>query len=1586
MVDNQRLSEPRPPTPPRSSSLLGGDVCQSADDSIALAAPTTLPSSSDATPQPLSDSRSKRVNFSPMASYIRPPEFTDQSTKSRTRLRSLPPSSNQGVPAKSILKSRAFASDNIQSDELRSSPPADLSGLLSSVIEQLSGSSHLLRRDAYTQLVGSLSAYCDQPDANSIIENIDLFVSWIKRDINAAPSSHNESDFSLAHQALNLLNMLVFKPETSPRIPDEFKTYILDRAISSIQDNSTPKTIVIDYMRLLSVQNFSPRILTSARVARLLDTVRGGPDRVGGKAVTALRLNIYDRLFSQARSVFTSHASFWMDNLIAGLLHKVKDVRAKAIQLGFRITDSLGPSTPVFKAIEDVLSLPMDNDAKFVNDLCDRLMTMIASRETSPHVPQIWSVVTLLLRSPRWLIEKWDHFKSWMLIIQKCFNCSDFATNSQALLAWNRLVYVAQSPDGSRSQMAKFLLRPIDSQLERKKVSKRGAHTDQAFSSYCNLLYYSFRPGTSFERLDSYWAEYITSPSLRVLKWSSGNALGLCRIVAMLLWNSHPKVWDEKKAIETTKVEPEDLPRLDCRWVRSRISKVLPVFEKSFDLFIEHDYPIEESPIGLAWIHLSRSLADASNKEIQPSTETMEAVGSILESLQRIWKSTGQRSVAGAKNGDSIFFAQFLFLVKTIIPTMGSVAFTEKVLLKTSLETFSIAQTPTHRRPHPNGVIRSPILHLLQYICRSSYSTSIPRYKALLHGIIETGLLGRASRGSRLDLLRQFAESVLGPTDETLELNPDSVEGVWKSISTFTQEALTISNNDNNAPGKDDSSFRDYDRVMSILEYATKYGINSSEWSSLFQTLGAVVRNEKGDINTSLLVESFVNSLLRKGRPMSIGEMPLFMHQISFPREPAMEGQSANSPTAAKSRHNNQRFCDKVVTLANEKLLDLYHSQPETSTTDALGFLDETSQWLERCPVNYRIVLLERLQTGIAPWLADTSRKLTLDAGIDNSILTSARALIAMTICNLTSLRDTNTDLLNRLGPLMTAGFESHHKSTVNKFISMWNTSFGLEESLVYPVSLEAILRKLSAYVELQLPSFPQRSELKAMSPPPEYLSSQEGIDTRTPTQKFKPGSRNHTPQSVPVSHRSSRKRRMTQRNSTTTPKRLRHDDSQVQFITVEPSPTSTGALESQFMTENQKSVRERQQKDAAIMFPDIHASKPASRRKTFDAPGSDAATPTIPPEVANIEDVQSSPTPASRSPRAPFTDVDLTSFPSTVEWSFSTNGDPPSSPPQTVPSSQAIELTPSILGRTKLKGAQKAISEESPSGKDSEDARPTPRRNTRASQKTKSAKGGDRGGDGENADVVPDSFSDPLEQQIASQLEQDLELSMDLNVLEDKPSKTKNKLGRNRKRKRNCDTSSASKQRPQTPIVEITIESHVPQLPQAAVSAELDATSIADNSSTSQRRSVGGRKRSSPSQVEASGQDAHDEALPAPKKRRSPRLRGQAVDEEASADVIEPKQETPKVPTPEEHAIDAAPGEETQIEAEPEPERPQTPSRTPPQPREQASPGSSILQSLKAILGSIRNVSFGRSTLRELDDVMFDIKMEAHNACKRDE
>ena len=47
---------------------------------------------------------------------------------------------------------------------------------------------------------------------------------------------------------------------------------------------------------------------------------------------------------------------------------------------------------------------------------------------------------------------------------------------------------------------------------------------------------------------------------------------------------------------------------------------------------------------------------------------------------------------------------------------------------------------------------------------------------------------------------------------------------------------------------------------------------------------------------------------------------------------------------------------------------------------------------------------------------------------------------------------------------------------------------------------------------------------------------------------------------------------------------------------------------------------------------------------------------------------------------------------------------------------------------------------------------------------------------------------------------------------------------------------------------------------------------------------------------------------------------------------------------------------------------------------------GNGILASLRHVLGSLKRVAFGRDTLREMDNLIFDIRFEAQEAVRRQE
>lgn len=73
-----------------------------------------------------------------------------------------------------------------------------------------------------------------------------------------------------------------------------------------------------------------------------------------------------------------------------------------------------------------------------------------------------------------------------------------------------------------------------------------------------------------------------------------------------------------------------------------------------------------------------------------------------------------------------------------------------------------------------------------------------------------------------------------------------------------------------------------------------------------------------------------------------------------------------------------------------------------------------------------------------------------------------------------------NTDSLHTFEIIVSAGLESAHKSTANRFIEMWNATFGRQESIVYPPGVQDALQRLVPFVELQLPSpLPGQGESK---------------------------------------------------------------------------------------------------------------------------------------------------------------------------------------------------------------------------------------------------------------------------------------------------------------------------------------------------------------------------------------------------------------------------------------------------------------------------------------------------------------------------
>ena len=166
-------------------------------------------------------------------------------------------------------------------------------------------------------------------------------------------------------------------------------------------------------------------------------------------------------------------------------------------------------------------------------------------------------------------------------------------------------------------------------------------------------------------------------------------------------------------------------------------------------------------------------------------------------------------------------------------------------------------------------------------------------------------------------------------------------------------------------------------------------------------------------------------------------------------------------------------------------------------------------------------------------------------------------------------------------------------------------------------------------YIQSTFPSLRQKSRLATSSSPARPSSAKK-------SPRSSASAKDQTP-------KSSVKRKGQDKKLTP---RLRHDDSQIRFAAIESSPLDASAMDSRLLTDRQREVRQRQQGEAANMFPDLRYSpRPKSDQAkaalprlalSSDLPSTGelivdgATTPTLPPPSHGPMDffIASSPTP----------------------------------------------------------------------------------------------------------------------------------------------------------------------------------------------------------------------------------------------------------------------------------------------------------------------------------------------------------------------
>lgn len=987
MVDvHLRLSSlaTRPPTPPKAriqsnvQPLYDGDQFLHIAHQVLLDTPDESPSSSAEYFGVSSEKPPKRVGFSPWNKYHKPLGNGSESFAIENQMRIVPPS-RDCKSSKSILKP---STRPVSPDSMGELPTLDqkssVSVMLESATQHLRSHSRNSRIDAYAALLGCLSAYDDVPDVHKLVQRLPDLAKFFRRDILAKNEETGSLDTHLVVQALKLLTFFVATTGILEFLPDDFCSFVMEQSIASLSDECVPKVVITHYMFLLAKQNFAPKYTSSERVNRLITALDDVANIVKGNRVVGQRLMVYRRLLTQARPLMIARVGDWIDHLITGMLSTIREIRSWAICFGLEASLSLGTTKSVSQACVDMFNRVSPEGKRVVDCLASRLTEMTIPKHDAVHVPQIWVIVILFLRSRRQQLEGWEHFKSWLLILQNCFNSSDTHVKFQANMAWNRLIYAINLSPSTSLAMVKMLRQPIASQLDRKGNQKVSKHAKQvARSSYCTLLYYAFRPSATHAQLDHYWEEYISQMIPCDRSTSSPDIDHTCNILAALLSISQPKIWDENRANLTEPVKPDDLPCLDPKWVRSRSATILKVFENLLSVADWQRRKDQEAPIILAWRSLTTALGEAGKKEVKVSMETMTAVAQLVNTIKRFWQQGLKQKEVAETQEISNLIDQFEKLILEAVDKIGPIPFTEKRLTQGSQDSFEAAETPSTRSFRTAGPLSSPISSLLNLLVSSVDDPQISeKFTLTVSKLIQLALHSATSRRTHLAVLRDLIYPV------SLEVSPSKAKfSLWQLVAKAAGTVLNPLKTNETLGDSPQNLGHEYRDASKILEVAIRH--NFTDTFTIWKDLGtdlahSLARDVGNEAITIILIEPLAAVIHQSKIPecydFYLASAVFLLKLAKWPQSRQGLERARKMLWGSGSVLQKQATLDPfdhLYSMTNAALINSYSRLQSSSSKMMVDFLLALNLFISSCPPSLKGMLLKQLQPGLAVWIED---------------------------------------------------------------------------------------------------------------------------------------------------------------------------------------------------------------------------------------------------------------------------------------------------------------------------------------------------------------------------------------------------------------------------------------------------------------------------------------------------------------------------------------------------------------------------------------------------------------------------------------
>ncbi|KAL2130391.1 hypothetical protein VTI74DRAFT_6519 [Chaetomium olivicolor] len=1239
---------PRPPTPPREAHhevpvpvLRLGPI----DTRLSLHTPPAQSPASSITTNSTTRRIRKRVGFSAQAEYKDPPVYIDgEGVQNRTPV-SLPRSASK--PVKSILKVTNHVSNPLDCTAGDASDPsnshANLAAMLESTLQQLAGGDRDSKVDAYLMLTRAWKASNNLPDRVALQEKMTVFTQFMQRDI-VSRTSEGNLDTSLVNHALNLLNTFLHFPAIASTISNDFGVFIIDHCIRSFEDPATPKDTARRLMQVISLQNFSSKVMTVDRVGRLVSSLHSIEEHLKGKSIILSRVLIYRKLIQQCRQLMIVHAD-WLLDMFTDMLSNLKDIRSAAISLGLEAAFSIGHEKQLSRKVMEVLNLTYE-DRRYIQYYEERLRTMTKDKHESAVVPEIWSVVILLLRIR---LDKWEYAGPWLHIIQNCFNSPDFPTKIAANHAWGRLVYLMHLEERALPRNLATLTTPLISQLRRKGSGRTSEELRQAvLGGICNLFYYAFKPNTNSTLLDTYWDTSVKPVLAKLLDSTAEAAEDNLRQASSILGGlfncSTPRIWRVDHIVESPLVKPDELPAIDSKWIRRNTGRVFAVVEP----ILEQDFlslANTTSVTSRLWQALISTVASAAAKEIKVSRDTAIFVGEALNVLQKIWKR-GLPSKDGGESNVAGFLVATRMYLEAIVSSLGLLPFTEK----------TIKQQPSAKAP----------LHVL-FSMLSTLPPGVSDDKdfAEFFGAVFSPFFASKAEKAKMDL----AQDLLS----TIPMDAPRPYGSWLLVAENILSWLEPGHNSHHSTGSAGETpiGHDYRDIVKVLERGIRSTPNlpPKHWESLYYSTFERVREETGDAGVAIVVieplaKILVEQLAAEGANaqncvryvtelVSVATQPRDKQAVDAARKRLW------GTTLAGSRSSSFDTFDSLYKAVSDVLVYSYNNFDSEHSDATAQLLKEIGGFFDRCNRQLFLRSMVAVQGGTLLWVQDSKRLL---GSKSNAVLAATKSLWDK-FSHMVADIEHPEQQLPCLERFFCASFASCHRSITNSSISLWNRLFENLEHLDYPEELKAALVHLQLHADIIVPGL-ETSSVEYAGQQPSFIDSFDDFSlprlpsTRSTSRRATPrpaSSQSKSPSSLKITRRNappSTRTRSAAANKRTTP-RFKHDDSQVQFAAIEPSSELGSPIESKVLTARQREVRERQRENAALFSEIGSISSARSKESNRQTPPVQVWThrqATPQPDTSFDDYVSSTPTPR-RGQMMVMSEHDMT--------------DPPSSPPE---------------------------------------------------------------------------------------------------------------------------------------------------------------------------------------------------------------------------------------------------------------------------------------------------------------------------------